>query len=245
MGRPKSNLSLWYCGLRFTLADEQDAAHICEQLVTVILGNELERQMFKHTIGSERGWKSGKAHIHFHFESLHTDSNLRKTVMKRFMKTIGDTRTLSNAVYSVKTLRETDVDNLDRFFRYPLKECGLLHADLCTFPSNWTGDNSPVYMAKLAEDEMNNKLRDIAKTEARDELKEKRKTDFVEHMINLNAQKPFKDIRSIYIETLKYYNEENESINPQHSWGKVLHFAVRFGVTTIEDIADRELSKRW
>lgn len=245
MGRPKTNLNFWYCGLRFTLTDEQDPAFICEKLVSFILGNELERQLYTHTIGTEKGWKSGKPHIHFHFKSIHTDSNFRKTIIKNFMKEINDTRKLGNEVYSVKTLKELDIENLDRFFRYPLKECGLLHENLCTFPINWTGDNCPLYMSKLANDEMNNKMRDIAKTEAREEIKEKRQKDFTEHMINTHAVKPFKDIRTIYIETLNYYNEENESINPQHSWGKVLHFAVRFGITTIEEIADKELNKRW
>lgn len=245
MGRPKTDLTIKYIKFRFTLAEGQDAAHICEQIVNTFLGNELERHMFKHVIGSECGWKSGKPHIHFHFESYYSTDNIRKTIMRKLMKNISDERALGNGVYSVVPAAKEDIRDLNRFFRYPLKECGLMHADLCNFPSNWTGDDNPVYMAKLANDEMLNKQRDIAKTEAREELKEKRKTDFVEHMININAQNPFKDIRSIYIETLKYYNEENESINPQHSWGKVLHFAVRFGITTIEDIADRELSKRW
>lgn len=245
MGRPKSNLTRWYAMLRFTLTDEQDPRDICEKLVNAFLGDELQQQMVAHTIGSELGWKTGKAHIHFHFESLHSDSNIRKTIIPKFLKSVGDNRSASNSVYSLKTMRNSDVDSIDRYFRYPLKECGLLYKDLCRFPHDWVLNRCPEYMAKLAEDEMLNKLKDIAKTQARDEIKEKRKSDFVEHMINIHAVKPFKDIHTIYVETLNYYNEENESINPQHSWGKVLHFAVRFGLTTVEEIATREINKRW
>lgn len=242
MGRPKTHYTAFHYGFRFTLPDNREAEfdEIVEKLIKVVYDKEpVQLELFERTIGVENGWETGKPHIHFHFKSFHTDSNFRKTIIKKFMKEINDSRECNNAVYSLKKLSSEDLEDYNRFYRYPLKECGLKYKHLCKFPENWNIE----YMAQLANDEMKNKLRDIAKTDAIEAKKEAKKAEFEDYIIKLNEQKPFKDMTTLYVEVMKYYAEESGGINPNHSWSKTLYWAVKFNITTFEEIARIKMQK--
>lgn len=244
MGRPKTQHTAWHYGLRFTLPDNGlSHTQIVEKLFEVVYNKEpVQRELFERTIGVENGWETGKPHIHFHFKSFHTDSNFRKTIIKNFMKEIGDNRKCDNAVYSLKKLSSEDIEDINRFYRYPLKECGLKYKEFCKFPDSWVDDNCPEIMARLAKDEMENKLRDIAKTEAHEAKKEAKKNEIIVLMDEIHSKTPFTNTRSILKELIKYYAEERESIDLRHATNKAIYFELRYGLTDLDTLTDKALS---
>jgi len=243
MGRPKTHFTAWHYGLRFTLPDgREDVDNILDKLLHVIYGKEpIQWELFERTIGVETGWETGKPHLHLHFKSFHTDSNFRKTIIKNFMKEINDNRECNNAVYSLKKMSSDDLESYNRFYRYPLKECGLKYARLCKFPDTW---ENPDYMAQLAKDEMENKLRDIEKSKLIEEKKEAKKGEIILHMEELHSKNPFKNLKAIFVEIIEYYKIESETINLDQGYRKALFFAERFGLTTCEKLVDDYLMKR-
>lgn len=247
MGRPAKNLENRYFKLRLTLPDNC-SDELSEKYVTttaeLICGTGLQAQLQPHTIGLENGWKTGKPHIHLHMRTTHSDSNLRKTIIPKILSILKDTRKLDNSIYSLKQHKETDIENLDRFFRYPLKECGLKYKELCQFPFNWRDETEISYMARLAVDEAQNKHRDIQKTEEREEAKEAKKAEIILHMEELHKKKPFTNLEDIFTEVVEYYKVENETINLDHSYKKSLWFLERFKLTTCRTLVQKFLEKR-
>lgn len=245
MGRPKIIEKFWFCKLRLTLpenSNETTYKSYVKALTEFCCGEGLQAQLNPHTIGVENGWVTGKPHIHLHMRTTHSDSNLRKTIIPKCLSFLKDSRKVDNSVYSIKCHKEEDIDSLDRFFRYPLKECGLQYRDFCCFPNNWT-EQEIEYSARLAQDEAANKKRDIEKTEEREAAKEAKKSEFDDYIIKLHNEKPFKDLHTLHVEVMRYFAEESHGINPNHSWSKTLFFGVKFNLTSLEEISRIKMQK--
>lgn len=242
-------------GIRYHPEDGADIPNICKELVKYMRSREQAHHqgLLAFIVGDEIGLVEKRAHIHMHFQTNRSDTQVRED-FKSFMKTIGDNREIpkgkGNGIYCLSIPKwdrdEKTAGNIeqqkDRFLRYPLKECGLKYIDVCTFPDNWKDDNCPEFMARLAKDECDNKERDIEKNKIREEKKEAKKSEVIELLDNIHKTTPFTSTRSILKVLIKYYSDERESIDLRHATNKAIFFELRYGLTDLDSLADRALS---
>lgn len=243
-------------GIRYHPEDGADIEDICKKLTNYMRSREQPHHqgLLTFVVGDEIGLIEKRAHIHMHFQTNRSDTQVRDD-FKNFIKTIGDNREIpkgkGNGIYSL-SIPKWDRDEKtagtveqqkDRFLRYPLKECGLKYKEVCTFPESWVNDSCPEFMARLAKDECINKERDIEKTKIREEKKEAKKNEIVALMDEIHNKTPFTNTRSILKELIKYYAEERESIDLRHATNKAIFFELRYGLTNVDELANEAINK--
>lgn len=186
--------------------------------------------------------KETKPHIHIHFVYRNEKGvkdvvgSLRKK-LQRYFADSGETRK-GNILYSL--VEETDVKDLTRFLRYPLKQGDILGAfwkdRLCKYPSDF--DIS--LQTSLAAEEYARMVE--FKTKKHEEsLKPSTKDKLFEYLDAIHSATPFKNKKSIGIAIVEYYSQEEKSLNVSTVQG-YLHLAtIRYKLVSIENWVEQYL----
>jgi len=154
----------------------------------------------KYTCGLEKFDSKGREtspHIHIHMES---DKELKKDTVQKWIRT--ELGASGNKAYSVQIFM--DVDNLDRWFRYPLKE-----KDSLTHSKGFSKDELRD-MKLLAQDERVQQIKLNLKTEAELENKHQFRDKMFKYM-TLNHP-DVSDEKTVFGLIGKYYQSTNKMV---------------------------------
>lgn len=169
-------------------------------------------------VGFESKDKFGQptqSHIHIHFQT-NADVGSIRTALRRFWEKEGETRQRA-ALYSLK--EEVDVVDIDRFWRYPLKQGDKTLEKFQKYPD---GFDASLQRALAVEQynnlvEVNNKKRDteIGKESTYSKLKK------------YLDQVPLSTSREVNARVLDYYEQEEMSMNLKTMTGYTLTYCVQ------------------
>lgn len=193
-----------YVAFRYDFSETEQDRHFCS-VISGILGG-----YYPGTVGVETHNKYGeviKKHLHYHFEYPGDEKDTKKfveRVRKQIQRANAELDNPRGKGYYSLTM--PSVEDFDRWFRYPLKQCesldDVLRTERIPFPAGF----HVAMQWKLANEEY---VRDKEFLSSRREVADKRQTTFQKILASIQESKiQFKDVRSIFNYVLKYYREE-------------------------------------
>lgn len=230
-------MSIEYFKLRYTPMDGKDAQHEGRRFFRNILPIE---DLEYCTFGYEEVDKCNKpTHPHFHchfaidsekYPKVNTGS-LRKKI-QRFLKDSEDDRK-GNAVYSLS--QEKDVKEPFRILRYPFKQKGRVFTNWEKLPEDFNLEQQILLSYEEWShrvDENNKKLEKSLAPNTKDKLFEYLDT------LKFTPSCSKKDILKFII---KYYAQEEKSMNKQTCLGYLNTALIKYGIMNEEEMADEWL----
>lgn len=214
---------------RYTLAEEQVQRykHAHQSVISEVvelLTSDIEREFTIVTIGYEELNKLGQPthpHVHIHFRSELTLGTLRKRFQRKYQL---DSRK-GNPLYCLS--QEEDVQDEQRFFRYPWKQGGRIKR-LEKIPKEW---DTKVMLACAAEEQ--HKQWDLNKKAEEKRNQPSTKDKLFEYLDNIREE--LKDEKSIFLKVCEYYNQEEKSANMATIKGYIQTALWRYELETFEE----------
>lgn len=189
-----------------------------------------------------------KPHFHIHFASMHREATLRKRLQTLFKKDEFSEWTLGlkgNRLYSLCCVddEEGGVKDLNRFFRYPLKQLCEQHRAFEINPNyQCLPDDFDIKVQSLiAHDEWS---RDVEfKVKKKQQLEQPSTKDKLFEYLDSCAVEQRATKRSLLILIIAYYDREEKSANKQTILGYLQTALWRYKLETHEATADKWLAQ--
>lgn len=222
---------------RYTLAESQverwEAAYqpVLNEIVGYLTDN-IHEEFSLVTMGYENLNKLSQPthpHLHIHFRCELTVGTLRKRFQRRYNL---DSRK-GNPLYCLS--HEEDVQDEQRFFRYPWKQGGRIKR-LEKIPTEW---DTKVMLACAAEEQ--HKQWDLNKKAEEKRNQPSTKDKLFEYLDAIREE--LKDEKSIFLKVCEYYNQEEKSANMATIKGYIQTALWRYELETFEETFSKIYSK--
>lgn len=222
-----------YVSFRYDFADHEMDRHFCSVIASTV-------GYYPGIVGVENHNKYGeeiKKHLHYHFLYPADEKDTRKFV-ERIRKQIQRENNSSDnpRAKGYYSLTMPAVEDVERWFRYPLKQCETFSQVLTNSRIPLPPDFNLEIQWKLASEEY---ARDKLFLSSRREKEDRRQTTYQKILAAIQETKTiFSTTRDIFKYVLKYYTEEELPVERHKVQSIVDSIALKQGLMTEDQYYD-------